>query len=80
MYTAAHARRRGISRLLLTRLEEIAAELGYGRIQLETGTAQPEAVALYESAGWHRIAPYGHYKGSPESVCFAKGLDPARTA
>jgi len=80
MYTAPTARRRGISRRLLTRLEEIAAELGYRRIQLETGLAQPEAIALYESAGWHRIAPYGHYQGSPQSVCFAKELDSARSA
>jgi GNAT superfamily N-acetyltransferase len=80
MYTAPTARRRGISRVLLTRLEDIAADLGYRRIQLETGLAQPEAIALYESAGWHRITPYGQYKGSPQSVCFAKELDSARSA
>jgi GNAT superfamily N-acetyltransferase len=74
MYTAPTARRRGVSRALLVRLEEAAIELGYGRIQLETGTAQPEAMALYESHGWHRITPYGRYKHSPESVCFAKEL------
>ena len=42
--------------------------------------AQPEAMALYESHGWHRITPYGHYKHSPQSVCFAKELDPRVTA
>jgi GNAT superfamily N-acetyltransferase len=77
MYTAPTARRRGVSRTLLVRLEEAAASLGYGRIQLETGLAQPEAMALYESHGWHRITPYGHYRHSPQSVCFAKDLDPA---
>ena len=79
MYTAPTARRRGISRALLGRLEEIASDLGYRRLQLETGTGQPEAMALYESAGWHRITPYGHYKDSPDSVCFAKELDPGVT-
>jgi putative acetyltransferase len=74
MYTAPTARRQGVSRALLERLEQAAAGLGYRRIQLETGTAQPEAMALYESHGWHRITPYGHYKHSPESVCFAKDL------
>ncbi len=74
MYTSPAARRRGVSRALLRRLEEIAAELGYRRIQLETGTEQPEAVALYESHGWHRITPYGRYKESPSSICFAKDL------
>ena len=38
-----------MSRTLLVRLEEAAAALGYRRIQLETGEAQPEAMALYES-------------------------------
>lgn len=74
MYTAPTARRRGVSRALLVRLEAVAVELGYTRLQLETGTAQPEAMALYESAGWHQIPAYGHYKDSSESVCFAKAL------
>jgi GNAT superfamily N-acetyltransferase len=74
MYTAPTARRRGVSRTVLLRLEAAAAELGYGRVQLETGLAQPEAVALYESHGWHRITPYGRYRHSPQSVCFAKDL------
>ena len=76
MYTVPGARRRGISRLLLLALEERAVVLGYAYLQLETGLAQPEAIALYESHGWHRITPYGHYKHSPQSVCFAKALDP----
>lgn len=74
MYTAPAARRRGVSRAILERLEQVAAELGYEHLQLETGTAQPEALALYESHGWHRIAPYGRYKDSPSSVCFGKDL------
>lgn len=77
MYTAPVARRRGVSRLLLGALESRAVELGYRRLQLETGTAQPEALALYESQGWHRITPYGRYKHEPDSVCFAKDLTAA---
>jgi GNAT superfamily N-acetyltransferase len=76
MYTAPHARRRGVSRALLARLEARAVELGYRRLQLETGTAQPEALALYADAGWHRIAPYGRYKDTADSICFAKDLGP----
>jgi GNAT superfamily N-acetyltransferase len=74
MYTAPAARRRGVSGAVLDRLEAIAVELGYTAVQLETGTEQPEAVALYESHGWRRIKPYGRYKDSPASVCFAKDL------
>jgi GNAT superfamily N-acetyltransferase len=75
MYTTPDARRQGIGRALLVELELRAAGLGYGRVQLETGLAQPEAIALYERHGWHRITPYGHYKDSPQSVCFAKVID-----
>jgi GNAT superfamily N-acetyltransferase len=74
MYTVPTARRRGVSRLILERLEGIATELGYARLQLETGTEQPEALALYDSAGWVRITPYGRYKEDPTSVCYAKDL------
>jgi GNAT superfamily N-acetyltransferase len=76
MYTAPRARREGVSRTLLVALEARAAELGYRDLQLETGLAQPEAMALYESHGWHRITPYGHYKDSPQSVCFGKAVAP----
>jgi GNAT superfamily N-acetyltransferase len=74
MYTRPSARRRGVSRAVLVRLEAIAAELGYHRLLLETGSPQPEAIALYASAGWARIEPYGHYRDEPTSVCFGKDL------
>lgn len=74
MYVLPTARRRGVSRRLLAGLEERATELGYQRLLLETGTAQPEAVALYESAGWGRIEPYGRWKDAPSSICFAKDV------
>ena len=39
---------------------------------LETGTAQPEAMALYESAGYTPIASFGHYRESPENRCYGR--------
>jgi GNAT superfamily N-acetyltransferase len=74
MYVEPAARRRGVSRAVLVRLEAEAAGFGYRRLQLETGDQQPEAIALYESAGWHRISPYGQYAEEDGSVCFAKDL------
>jgi hypothetical protein len=41
---------------------------------LETGTAQPEAMALYESAGYVRIEGFGHYRWSPLNRCYGKRL------
>jgi GNAT superfamily N-acetyltransferase len=77
MYTAPWARRRGVSRALLVSLESEAVTLGYRRVQLETGLRQPEAIALYDTAGYHRIPSYGQYEGHELSVCFAKDLGEA---
>jgi GNAT superfamily N-acetyltransferase len=74
MYTAPAARRRGVSRAVLARLEDEARRLGYRWVQLETGTRQPEAIALYEATGYARIAPYGQFDEHELTVCFGKDL------
>ena len=76
MYVAAAVRRRGIGRRLLAELERIALSFGYRLLRLETGNRQPEAVALYESYGFRRIAPYGCHVDDPLSICFEKGVEP----
>jgi len=68
----------GLGRLVMEALEAAAAVAGYERLWLETGTAQPEAIALYDTSGYDRIEPYGEYKESPLSVCFAKDLSAGR--
>ncbi len=74
MFVVPEARGRGHARAVLAHLERTAAEAGAAVMILETGTAQPEAIGLYESSGYVRIAPYGHYAWSPENRCFAKRL------
>ncbi|HEX6311306.1 MAG TPA: GNAT family N-acetyltransferase [Acidimicrobiia bacterium] len=74
MYVAPEARRSGVGRVLLGAVEAQARRLGYCTIILETGIRQPEALALYESHGYHRIPSYGHWKDSPLSVCLEKRL------
>ncbi len=50
-----------------------AQAVATGSLRLQTGTRQPEAVALYEREGWTRIDPYPPYP--PESsICFEKIL------
>src|SRR5690606_27921009 len=61
MYVRPAFRGRGLSRLVLTELERIAVERGMARLVLETGVRQPEAIALYRSVGYRRIANYGPY-------------------
>lgn len=77
MYVRAAHRRRGHARRLLAAVEERARALGHRRLVLETGSLQPEAVALYRSAGYAPTAPFGHYADSPHSIHLAKPLAPA---
>jgi GNAT superfamily N-acetyltransferase len=74
MYVAPAARRRGFARLLLGHLEETAREAGADLMVLETGSMQPEAIAMYTAAGYQRIADFGHYSWSPLVRCFGKPL------
>lgn len=74
MYVRASHRRRGHARRLLRALEDRARDLGYRRVILETGTAQPEAMALYATAGYTRVPGFGHYRDAPESRCYGKDL------
>ena len=74
MFVPAEHRGRGFSRIVLNGLEKHARSLGWSRLLLETGDRQPEAVGLYESAGYRRIPNFGHYAGSDLSLCFAKNL------
>ena len=74
IYVAPEARRRGIARQILAELERLAAGFGYRKVILETGTFQPEAIALYLAAGYLPTAPYGRYVGNPEAHCFTKPL------
>lgn len=74
MYVVPVARGRGVARALLVGLEDAARALRFRRVRLETGLRQPEAMALYESAGYSAIEPYGFYKDSPLSACYEKAL------
>jgi GNAT superfamily N-acetyltransferase len=74
MYVVKAARGRGLARAMLAHLEETAHGAGAEVMVLETGAAQPEAIALYESSGYQRITPFGFYKDSPLVRCFARRL------
>jgi GNAT superfamily N-acetyltransferase len=74
MYVAAGHRGRGYARAVLAELERTAAEAGRRRMVLETGMKQPEAIALYTSAGYEPMPAFGFYADSPTSRYFAKPL------
>jgi putative acetyltransferase len=74
MYVAPEARGRGLGKGVLAALEDAARALGYEALRLETGDLQPEAIGLYERAGYGRIPCYGPYVDDPHSICFGKQL------
>lgn len=74
LFVVADHRGHGHSRVLMGAAESAARRAGATSVVLETGTQQPEAIALYESIGYHRIPNYGYYRDDPESVCFAREL------
>jgi GNAT superfamily N-acetyltransferase len=68
MYVVPEARGRGVSKALLAALEESAAAHGWTTLRLETGPRQPEAVALYEGAGYWPIGAFGAYVGAADAA------------
>lgn len=74
MFVRPGHRRTGLARRLLHELEAAAREAGYRQLVLETGLQQPEAIALYEAAGYNSIPPFGHYADSPLSRAYGKNL------
>ena len=74
MYTVPNARRSGFSRTVLGGLESEAAALDYREMALVTGPRQPEAIALYQSAGYRRRPNFGIWAEIPQAICMAKSL------
>ena len=74
MYTVPAARGRGVARRLLAAVEASARGDGRARVILEMGDRQPEAISLYQSAGYRRIPDFGYYKEYPGVLSFARDL------
>ena len=72
MFVKPSARRRGIARQILRRLEEEIRHRGFRSIVLETGCANSEAIAMYEADGYFPIPAFLGYVRSPISLCYAK--------
>jgi len=74
MYVEPAARGTGVAAALLRALEDRARDFGIGRLLLETGTGQPDAIRFYQREGYEPIDAYGPYVGEPLSRCFARDL------
>ena len=74
MFVAPAARGQRLGRQLLEALEARARREGLPLLRLETGIRQPEAIALYRSAGFREIEPFGDYRLDPLSLFMEKRL------
>jgi GNAT superfamily N-acetyltransferase len=74
MYVEPGFRRRGLARLIVDALERSAAAAGHASAVLNTGRKQPEALALYERAGYRTVDAYGIYACAPDAVFLGKSL------
>jgi putative acetyltransferase len=75
MYVRPDFRGRNVGRIVLRDLEVRAQQRGAARVRLETGDRQPEAVRLYERAGYLQIDQFGDYVGEPTSRCYERLLE-----
>ena len=57
-YVAPRARRRGVGRALLAKIERVARELGYRRVVLDVAALLVAAARLFETSGYARVAPF----------------------
>lgn len=76
MRTATHHLRKGVARMMLTHILEVARQRGYRRVSLETGSHEAFAPArhLYEDLGFVECEPFADYRLDPYSVYMTKEL------
>jgi putative acetyltransferase len=74
MYVEPDLRGQGIAKEILDHLEAAARAMGIGRLVLETGIYQAEAIGLYRRVGFHPARCWGEYEGMLTSVCFEKNI------
>lgn len=74
MYVVENFRGQGIAQKVLAELEKWAGELNFSECILETGKKQPEAISLYQKAGYTIIKNYGQYENIENSICMTKKI------
>lgn len=74
MFVRPALRGHGIAQGILAALEDSARERGLPLMRLETGVSQPQALRLYERAGYVRRGHFGDYGPDPLSVFMEKRL------
>ncbi|MFJ4921343.1 GNAT family N-acetyltransferase [Streptomyces sp. NPDC088725] len=76
VFVARSGRRTGVAAGMLAHAEEFVRQLGGVALRLETGDRQPNAMRLYERAGYLRIPNYPPHEHTARSRCYEKNLRP----
>jgi GNAT superfamily N-acetyltransferase len=74
VYVEPAFRRRGLAQVLVDALEADAARAGVRAFVLNTGSKQPEALALYAALGYTPVRGFGVYACEPDAVFLGKDL------
>ena len=69
MYVDPAHRGQGVAGLLLRAVHEAARARGQRSVLLQTGDRQPDAVRLYERAGYRRVPVFAPYETVTFSIC-----------
>ncbi|MEU1754032.1 GNAT family N-acetyltransferase [Micromonospora matsumotoense] len=77
MYVVPAHRGWGIADQLLDAAREAAGQFGAGRIVLQTGDRQPDAVRRYVRAGYRPVPVFPPYDALPYSRCYALVIHPS---
>jgi putative acetyltransferase len=72
MYVTLAGRGKKIGSALLAELERAGTAFGVQRFALEMGPRQPEALRMFESAGYVVCEPWGPFIGKDLSICMEK--------
>jgi len=75
MYVRPQFRGVGLAKLMLRYLSNYVHAHGIELLRLETGIYQPDAIGLYERAGFRLIPPFGEYREDPLSRFYEKRLE-----
>ncbi|MFD0558153.1 acetyltransferase (GNAT) family protein [Stackebrandtia endophytica] len=77
LFVTESARGRGLARAMVAHLESDARAHGRTRMILESGSEQPEALALYASLGYRPVTPFGVYANEPGARHLGRTLNGA---
>ena len=78
VYVEPAFRRQGLAQLLMAALEDGAVAAGHRSVVLNSGSEQPEALALYAALGYTPVPGYGVYADAPGAVFLGRQLEEGR--